>query len=158
MGLFGVLIVLSFAYPGLLSLTPFRSVNDTLSDIMKAILITLLLCSFSLFADPWGKDADLCVVNKRSLSMVEPCKTPLLGTFAEKMIGFHQEVISPADGPRSHYLPSSSQYTLEAMRKHGFVQGYFMGCDRLMRENSEAWVYRTKVDASGYSMKLDPVR
>jgi uncharacterized protein len=73
------------------------------------------------------------------------------------MIGFHQEVISPCDGPRSHYIPSSSQYALEAIRTYGFFQGVAMGCDRLMRENKDPWVYRNTVDGAGKSIKYDPV-
>lgn len=73
------------------------------------------------------------------------------------MICFHQEVISPADGPRSHFIPSSSQYTLDAMRKYGFFQGVSMGCDRLMRENKDPWVYRITFDGAGKAIKYDPV-
>lgn len=103
-----------------------------------------------LAADPWGKDADL--VHK-------PLATPqVYNTLAEKMIRFHQEVISPADGPRSHFLPSSSQYTLEAIRKYGFFKGFLMGCDRLQRENKEEWVYRKTLNDRGREMKWDPVR
>ncbi|MBA2727061.1 MAG: membrane protein insertion efficiency factor YidD [Parachlamydiaceae bacterium] len=81
-----------------------------------------------------------------------------MGSVAEILIGFHQKVISPADGPRSHFLPSSSQYTLDAMRKYGFFKGVAMGCDRLMRENNEEWVYQTGYNCAGQKMKLDPVR
>jgi putative component of membrane protein insertase Oxa1/YidC/SpoIIIJ protein YidD len=73
------------------------------------------------------------------------------------MIGFHQRVISPADGPRSHFIPSSSQYTLNAMRKYGFFQGVAMGCDRLMRENKDPWIYRLTLDQEGKLIKYDPV-
>jgi putative component of membrane protein insertase Oxa1/YidC/SpoIIIJ protein YidD len=120
-----------------------------------ALFIGVLLW-IPLAADPWGKDADLCRQPK-ALSASPPCRTPLFGAVAEALIQFHQDVISPCDGPRSHFLPSSSQYTLEAMRKYGFYQGFTMGCDRLMRENNEAWVYPTTIDASGKKMKLDPV-
>jgi putative component of membrane protein insertase Oxa1/YidC/SpoIIIJ protein YidD len=74
-----------------------------------------------------------------------------------RAVRFHQEVISPADGPRSHFIPSSSQYTLDAMKKHGFVQGFTMGCDRLIRENSEEWVYRKRYNSAGQPMKWNPV-
>ncbi|MCB1113650.1 MAG: membrane protein insertion efficiency factor YidD, partial [Chlamydiia bacterium] len=56
------------------------------------------------------------------------------------------------------FFPSSSQYTLEAMRKHGFYKGFLMGCDRLQRENNQDWVYRKGVDGRGVEIKLDPVR
>lgn len=123
---------------------------------MKYWLFLVFFTLTSLHADPWGKDADLAYP-KTSPSPQFSCRTPLLGQFAETMIKFHQDVISPADGPRSHYLPSSSQYTLTAMRKYGFYHGFLMGCDRLMRENEELWVYRTQVDNKGYTIKLDPV-
>lgn len=111
-----------------------------------------------LQADPWGKDADL-VKNRMetSCSGKKQCETPILGRFAEMMIHFHQNVISPADGPRSHFIPSSSQYTLDAMRKYGFFKGFGMGCDRLMRENKDPWVYRTTLDGAGNMIKYDPV-
>lgn len=117
--------------------------------------LLFLFCFASLSADPWGKDADL--VNP-------PCVAPqvsdpsLLARFGIKAIRFHQVVISPADGPRSHFIPSSSQYALDAMRKYGFFTGVTMGCDRLMRENNEKWVYRKVLDGSGKEMKWDPVK
>ncbi len=120
--------------------------------------IIFALLQFPLQADPWGKDADLsfyCPEQKESAS--PKCKTPFLGFLAEKLIKFHQNVISPCDGPRSHYIPSSSQYALEAMQKYDFLTGLGMGCDRLIRENKEEWVYRTTVDGAGKPIKYDPV-
>lgn len=117
------------------------------------IVICLFFASFS-FADPWGKDADL-IQPPASSCQIE--SSSLLARWGVTAIRFHQEVISPADGPRSHYIPSSSQYTLEAMRKYGFFKGFTMGCDRLMRENNEEWVYRKTHDGAGRVMKWDPV-
>lgn len=115
---------------------------------------------FPIHGDPWGKDASLCK-KPAEQAQYQKCRkcisTPIMGPIAEGLIKFHQDVISPADGPRSHFLPSSSQYTLEAMRKYGFYRGFLMGCDRLMRENSEEWVYRTGKNSAGQLMKLDPV-
>jgi hypothetical protein len=125
---------------------------------MRYSTFLLLLLSTPLLADPWGKDADLCQRKTECVSTVCECPTPVLGSIAETLIAFHQDIISPADGPRSHYVPSSSQYTLEAMRKYGFYSGFLMGCDRLMRENDEKWVYRTTVLPSGKTIKLDPVK
>lgn len=114
--------------------------------------------SFSpLSADPWGKDADLAY--QRPQPPVCCTATPsLLAKMGEACIRFHQDVISPADGPRSHFIPSSSQYTLDAMQKYGFFKGYTMGCDRLMRENSDPWFYPKINDPAGNSMKWDPVK
>ena len=128
---------------------------------MKKIIIALIICGlhFSAWADPWGKDADLAQIRACQTGGCPAlkCSTPFFGAFAEAMIGFHQEVISPCDGPRSHFIPSSSRYTLEAMRKYGFFTGMAMGCDRLMRENKEKWVYRMTKDGAGKPIKYDPV-
>jgi putative component of membrane protein insertase Oxa1/YidC/SpoIIIJ protein YidD len=121
-------------------------------------ILSLFYPIHAVFADPWGKDASLAQIKLESCQKYEKkCETPLLGSFAEIMIKFHQQVISPADGPRSHYKPSSSQYALDAMRKYGFFIGLTMGCDRLMRENKEEWVYRWTVDGAGKPIKYDPV-
>lgn len=123
------------------------------------LLVPFLILNYSFLSseEPWGKDADLMGTRTSLSNTSSPCATPLLGNFAEVMIGFHQNIISPADGPRSSYIPSSSQYTLEAMRRYGFFKGLSMGCDRLMRENGEEWVYRTIIAPDGSLMKWDPV-
>lgn len=131
---------------------------------MKPIFLIpfLFLCSV-VHSDPWGKDADL-VKNPSSTSSITieekaDYKIDSKGTaLYETMIRFHQQVISPTDGPRSHFLPSSSQYTLDAMRSFGFLKGFILGCDRLMRENSDPWVYRTTFNEKNKKMKWDPVR
>ncbi len=107
-------------------------------------------------AEPWGKDADLAQTYQER-DPVKRCPTPILGQVSEALVRFHQQVISPCDGPRSHFRPSSSQYAIEAIRKYGFTTGFGMGCDRLMRENSDEWVYRKTVDGAGCSIKYDPV-
>lgn len=121
--------------------------------IFKTFLGMWLMCS-PLAADPWGKDADLA---RPVLNAPAAPPASLLAQWGMQAIRFHQTVISPADGPRSHYIPSSSQYTWEAMRQHGFLKGFIMGCDRLMRENDEEWVYRKTCDGAGRPIKWDPV-
>lgn len=114
-----------------------------------------LFLTFPLMADPWGKDADLPQKNR---SCIQTCPQRGPGvSLSSLLIRFHQEVISPADGPRSHFIPSSSQYTLEAVRRYGFFKGWMLGCDRLMRENDEEWIYRKTVNPQGQLMKSDPV-
>lgn len=137
-----------------------------MGDFCRRIRGFLFLCVFaslrfmSLAADPWGKDADLAHFERRQhCQSVQsgPCKNPL-AEWGEAMIRFHQDVISPADGPRSHFIPSSSQYTRDAMKKYGFFKGVMMGCDRLMRENDDPWVYRKTPNPRGVLMKWDPVK
>lgn len=128
---------------------------------MARIACLLLMIPFFLWSNPWGKDEDLayswpqrgCWVEK--VPTVEP---GILSKMGESFIRFHQNVISPADGPRSHYKPSSSQYTIDAIRKYGFFDGVALGCDRLMRENSDPWIYPKVKGDYGDNMKYDPVR
>lgn len=128
--------------------------------MMKTLFYFFFFMGFAssfLFADPWGKDADLAGIQQQHVYMECTKKPSLLAQVGIQAIRFHQVVISPADGPRSHFIPSSSQYALEAMSKYGFFTGVMMGCDRLMRENSDPWVYRKVTDPSGRIMKWDPV-
>lgn len=120
--------------------------------MFKKILISLTLFS-TLSGEPWGKDADLIFCNPCSKGAPLPSRD----LAAEGLIWFHKKVISPADGPRSHHKPNSSQYTLDAMHAYGFYWGFLMGCDRLMRENDDPWIYKSVLDESGDIFKWDPV-
>lgn len=125
------------------------------SYVSNQLLVLFLFFTCSVSADPWGKDADL--VQKASCSLPNSPPSSFWTHVALQAIRFHQEVISPADGPRSHFIPSSSQYTFDAIKKYGLIQGYAMGCDRLMRENDDPWVYKTVKTGTGSSMKWNPV-
>lgn len=115
-------------------------------------LLPLFLHALPGYFEPWGKDADLHFI---SSNPEETKKSSFLSWGMKKVIWFHQNVISPVDGPRSHFKPSSSNYMLQAIEKHGFFTGYLMGCDRLLRENNESWVYKTAwID--GQQWKVDP--
>lgn len=117
-------------------------------------LFPFFLCAEIGYIEPWEgevKCENTCVekTTNRNLSP--------LGIFAEKMILLHRNYITHISGPRSNFRPTSSQYMLEAIRAFGFTKGYLMGCDRLLRENSDPWVYRSKkVNHKLY--KWDPVR
>lgn len=114
--------------------------------------ILLLLIPTLLFGSiaPWGKDSELAYLPK------DITREPIRRTIGDYLIEFHRNVISPADGPRSNFTPTSSHYTLNAMRKYGFFTGFYMGCDRLMRENKDPWVYRKALDGEGKLRKWDP--
>jgi len=124
---------------------------------MRRPLIYLCLSLIPyLEADPWGKDADLVYFSPNRV-VCEKRPDSIICRLASRAIQFHQEVISPADGPRSHFIPCSSSYTRDAMQKYGFYLGFMMGCDRLMRENAEPWFYRQTTDPQGKLVKWDPV-
>lgn len=48
-------------------------------------------------------------------------------------IRFYQRVISPMTPPSCRFTPTCSQYTLEAIQKHGPVKGTWLGLRRLLR-------------------------
>lgn len=125
--------------------------------LYRTVLGILLLSCQIGWANPWGKDADLACKRITSPAICSQPDSSLLARFGEAAIRFHQEVISPADGPRSHFIPSSSQYALDAIKRYGFFNGVMMGCDRLMRENDDRWVYRRILNENGYLMNYDPV-
>lgn len=133
---------------------------------MKTLFLIFLLISITAHAAtlkaPWGKDA--CLIKEMHTwqkAHEKPCSAPkshLLQSLAVSAIWFHKKVISPADGPRSHFRPNSSQYTLDAIQKYGLWKGYLLGCDRLMRENPEVWIYPTITVENNWITKWDPVR
>jgi len=49
------------------------------------------------------------------------------------LIRFYQYSISPLKGPTCRFIPSCSQYTLEAVRLHGPFRGLFLGMKRVLR-------------------------
>ncbi len=114
------------------------------------LLIPLQLIALPGFFEPWGKDADL----KYTTSQPEEPKYSLISLAMKKIIQFHQQVLSPVDGPRSHFKPSSSSYMWESIAKYGFFEGYIRGCDRLLRENSDPWIYQTAI-VDGVLWKID---
>ena len=69
-------------------------------NTMKLVMIATLFVFSSLAAEqPWGKDADL--VQKSALE--KDMTTSLVSSGAEKLIRLYQIIVSPADGPRSHF-------------------------------------------------------
>jgi uncharacterized protein len=55
-------------------------------------------------------------------------KTLLLG-----LLRFYQLYLSPLKGPTCRFVPTCSQYTLEAISHYGPMKGLVMGAGRLLR-------------------------
>jgi uncharacterized protein len=72
------------------------------------------------------------------------------------LIALHQNFLTNVDGPRSHFIPCSSTFMKQAIKKHGFFHGSLLGLDRLMRENKDPWIYKT-IQKNGDWIKSDPV-
>ena len=119
----------------------------------------LFLLPLSIFAkpgyfEPWGKDSHLTI---KKVEETPIPKTTILTKLADKVITFHQKVLSPIDGPRSNFRPTSSRYMQLAMQRYGFFKGYIMGCDRLLRENNSKWVYQ-EVTIDNITYNFDPAK
>ncbi len=119
--------------------------------LSQSVFIIFLIPCYIWGEMPWGKDAEL----------IKPLSSPCTdwGEMAgfEAIILFHHQVVTHADGPRSHFIPSSSQYMLNSIRKYGFLKGFPYGCDRLIRENNDPWVYSVVKTRDGHYLKSDPV-
>ena len=52
-----------------------------------------------------------------------------------KLIRFYQRQISPARPPCCRFLPTCSQYALEAVEKYGALKGGWLAFKRILRCN-----------------------
>lgn len=50
-----------------------------------------------------------------------------------KSIRGYQKHISPMSGPHCRYVPTCSQYALEAVEKYGTIKGGFLAAKRILR-------------------------
>jgi putative membrane protein insertion efficiency factor len=51
------------------------------------------------------------------------------------LVRFYQRGISPLIGPRCRYVPSCSQYMIQAIEKYGLIGGVLRGLWRILRCN-----------------------
>ena len=49
------------------------------------------------------------------------------------LIRFYQQAISPYLRPSCRYIPTCSQYFIEAVKKYGSFKGSYLGIKRLLR-------------------------
>ena len=50
-----------------------------------------------------------------------------------KLVRFYQHFISPLSSPHCIYMPSCSQYMLEAVNRYGMLKGGWLGIKRICR-------------------------
>ena len=55
--------------------------------------------------------------------------------FVISAIRFYQREVSPLFPPRCRYIPTCSEYALEAVEKYGAVKGSFLAAKRILRCN-----------------------
>ena len=49
-----------------------------------------------------------------------------------KLIKIYKYIISPLIGPSCRYLPSCSEYSVEALKTYGFIKGFSLSLKRIM--------------------------
>ena len=49
-----------------------------------------------------------------------------------KFIKIYKYLISPLIGPSCRYLPTCSEYSIEALKVHGFFKGIFLSLKRIL--------------------------
>lgn len=57
----------------------------------------------------------------------------ILGRIFRTLIRGYQLVISPLLGPRCRFLPTCSDYAMEAIERHGAARGSWLATRRLLR-------------------------
>jgi putative component of membrane protein insertase Oxa1/YidC/SpoIIIJ protein YidD len=80
---------------------------------------------------------------------------------SESMVRFYQMNVSPKQGKKCPAYPSCSSFTLDAIKRYGFFQGFLMGLDRIyFRENFDMKYlkhYRAVQTRNGEKRVYDPV-
>ena len=49
------------------------------------------------------------------------------------MIRFYQKFLSPVSKHAEYYIPTCSQYTVEALEKYGVIKGMYLAVRRILR-------------------------
>ncbi|ETR72366.1 MAG: hypothetical protein OMM_07540, partial [Candidatus Magnetoglobus multicellularis str. Araruama] len=76
---------------------------------------------------------------------------------ASFFVRFYQRFISVFDGDRCPMYPTCSQYSLQCFKKHGFLMGWIMTCDRLLHEPDEMQLAPVVI-INGQARFFDPVQ
>ena len=77
---------------------------------------------------------------------------------ADMLIAAYQKYVSEAGGHRCRMYPSCSAYARECIAKHGFLPGWIMAADRLMRCGRSEERLSPKIWVDGALKTNDPVR
>ncbi|MEX0619644.1 MAG: membrane protein insertion efficiency factor YidD [Pseudohongiellaceae bacterium] len=56
----------------------------------------------------------------------------MLGRLVNRLIKLYQLMVSPLLGPHCRFYPSCSNYTHEAIHRHGLAKGGYLGARRIL--------------------------
>jgi putative membrane protein insertion efficiency factor len=121
-----------------------RKAHASIGDIrLKRSLILFVSCIFILSALPEVIWAQHLAENNE--------------TNTNPVIKFYQNHISGIDGNRCPMYPQCSQYSAQAIRKHGVVLGWIMACDRLLRCGKDEVRLSPHIKINERELTFDPV-
>jgi hypothetical protein len=72
-------------------------------------------------------------------------------------LDFYQSFLSRADGQRCPMAPSCSQYAKQAFHKYGFIKGWVLTCDRLLRCGRDEIRLAPAIRVNGVIQAFDPL-
>jgi putative component of membrane protein insertase Oxa1/YidC/SpoIIIJ protein YidD len=130
-----------------------RSITSSPCLRGASLLVVPLLCvSTTVCADPlkgpWGEEGP----SKTARKQVHPASNPL-----SFMVQAYRTHISPIDGKHCPMYPSCSAYSVESFKKHGFLMGWMMTCDRLYRCGRDELRLSPEIRVNGEIRTYDPV-
>ena len=74
------------------------------------------------------------------------------------LIRFYQIALSPLLGPRCRYIPTCSQYALEAVHRYGAIKGSWLAVNRVCRAHiANRWVYSDNAVRAKDSRQFDKI-
>lgn len=130
------------------------------------VFFFLVVPTQSAGAEPWGPwsastdaPAILSRADRSPSGGIRP-EQPAPGIAATPflwLLSFYQKTIGPVNSGRCPMYPTCSQYSVEAIRKHGPVIGIVMTADRLIHEHDEQ-NFATWIQVGGRHRFHDPVR
>ena len=123
---------------------------------LLCVIALMLLAAQAAYAGqqwgPWSSNSDAPVLLTRAdretpvVKQREGTESGIAATPFLWLLKIYQNYISPVKGDRCPMYPTCSQYSVQAMHKHGPIIGVVMTADRLIHESDEpAFVPSRKV-------------
>ncbi len=130
--------------------------------IIVAVFILSIAAAQAQPWGPWSTGGDAPALTTAADAELSPSKQTsppehsIVGTPFVWLVKFYQKYISPVDGDRCPMYPTCSQYSIQAMHKHGPFIGIVMTADRLMHEADERDFAPSRKVGNRYRF-IDPV-
>lgn len=127
-------------------MNPSNSGSSRLNAGILSSLILIFVFAQTAHAEPWGpwsKSSDAPVILSAAdrepahRDKLEQPAHPVAATPFLWLLTFYQKVIGPVNSGRCPMYPTCSQYSVQAIRKHGPFVGIVMTADRLIHERDE---------------------